>query len=189
MITFYNLTHRFKRSMLEITSETDYELFRKYLDPLQKEKLPDNVFFKVAKGNKNYDIIRLYECGEEFYSQRLIDVLSKFVDMSDKCYPIKIEGVEERYYVVFNLKKYSFINRKKCLSMDDPCFWEVNDASPHVFGIKNTSFVIVSEDIKNALLKDKISNIHLTESFGCTKDEYEKIKDKFRPQLKFFTDK
>ena len=31
---------------------------------------------------------------------------SQFVDMSDKCYPIRIEGVEKQYYVIYNLKKY-----------------------------------------------------------------------------------
>ena len=100
MITYYKIFNRFKRSMLEITSETDYKILRKYLDPLRKEKLPDDIKFKVAVGKKNYDIIRLYECGEEFYSQRIIDVLSQFVDMSNKCYPIKIEGILEQYYII-----------------------------------------------------------------------------------------
>ena len=40
MITYYKIFNRFKRSMLEITSETDYKILRKYLDPLRKEKLP-----------------------------------------------------------------------------------------------------------------------------------------------------
>ena len=111
MITYYNISNRFKRSMLEITSETDYKILRKYLDPLRKEKLPDDIKFKVAVGKKNYDIIRLYECGEEFYSQRIIDVLSQFVDMSNKCYPIKIEGILEQYYIIYNLK-LSFSGQK-----------------------------------------------------------------------------
>ena len=191
MITFYDFTHRFKRSMLEITSDTDYKTIKKYLDPLQKEKLPDNVKFKVAVGKKNYDIIRLYECGEEFYSQRIIDVLSQFVDMSNKCYPIKIEGILEQYYIIYNLEAYPFLNRKEhlSLSIDDPCFWDVHDASLQLFGIKGTSYVIVSEDIKNALLSNKISNIFLIESFGCTKDEYKELKRTMSlPKVRFYSD-
>jgi hypothetical protein len=43
MISLFDLTHRFKRSMLEITSETSYDILDKYLDPSQTEKLPDDV--------------------------------------------------------------------------------------------------------------------------------------------------
>ena len=177
--------------MLEITSETDYKILRKYLDPLRKEKLPDDIKFKVAVGKKNYDIIRLYECGEEFYSQKIIDVLSQFVDMSNKCYPIKIEGILEQYYIIYNLEAYPFLNRKEHLSMsiDDPCFWDVHDASLQLFGIKGTSYVIVTEDIKNALLSNKISNILLTESFGCTKDEYKELKRTMSlSKVRFYSD-
>ena len=48
----------------------------------------------------------------------------------------------------------------------------------------------VSEDIKNALLKNKISNIFLTESFGCTKKEYKMLKKtKLIPQIRNYSDK
>ncbi len=157
MVTYYILTHRFKRGMIEITSETDYRLFQRYLDPLQKERLPNNIKFRIAAGSKKYDIIRLYERGEEFYSQRVIDVLSQFVDMNGKCYPIRIDGVEEQYHVLNNLVACPFLNRNESISIDDPCFLEVQDTPLHIFGVENTSFVIVSEEIKNALLKNKIS--------------------------------
>lgn len=90
MVSCYDFTHRFKRSMLEITSDADYDTIMKYLDPLQTEKLPDNVTFRVAAGKKAYDIIRLYGYVQIFYSRKIIDVLSQFVGMTDKCYPIKI---------------------------------------------------------------------------------------------------
>lgn len=53
MISFYILTHRFKRSMLEITSDTSIDVLWKYLNPLQKNKLPDIVHFKVSAGKKH----------------------------------------------------------------------------------------------------------------------------------------
>ena len=191
MISLFDLTHRFKRSMLEITSETSYDILDKYLDPSQTEKLPDDVCFKVAAGKKDYDIIRYYEVGWEFYSQKIIDVLSQFVDMSDKCYPVKIEGVEKQYYVIYNLKTYPFWNTDDVVSAyDDPYYFGINDKSIPIFGIDDTAFIIVSEEIKDALLKSKISNIELIEHFGCSFEEYEKIKESnFKPQIHIYEDK
>ena len=120
MIAFYFLTHRFKRSMLEIISETSYDVLWKYLLPYKTKPLPADVTFTVAAGKKEYDIIRLYESSVDFFSQKIIDVLSQFVDMSDKCYPIRIEGVEKQYYVIYNLKKYKFLNLDENLFEDEP---------------------------------------------------------------------
>ena len=69
MIAFYFLTHRFKRSMLEITSETSYDVLWKYLLPYKTKPLPADVTFTVAAGKKEYDIIRLYESSVDFFSQ------------------------------------------------------------------------------------------------------------------------
>lgn len=191
MISFYYFSHRFKRSMLEITSETSYDILDKCLDPTQTEKLPDDVCFKVAIGKKDYDIIRYYGVGWKFCSQKIIDVLSLFIDMSDKCYPIKIEGVEQQYYVIYNLKTYPFWNREETITMrDDPYFFGIQDASIPIFGIEDTGFVIVSEKVKDALLKSKISNIDLNETFGCSIEEYKKIKESnFKPQIHIYEDK
>ena len=56
--------------MLEITSETSYDVLWKYLLPYKTKPLPADVTFTVAAGKKEYDIIRLYESGEEFFSQK-----------------------------------------------------------------------------------------------------------------------
>ena len=69
MIAFYFLTHRFKRNMLEITSETSYDVLWKYLLPYKTKPLPADVTFTVAAGKKEYDIIRLYESSVDFFSQ------------------------------------------------------------------------------------------------------------------------
>ena len=43
---------------------------------------------------------------------------------------------------------------------------------------------MVSEEVKNALLKNKVSNIELIESFGCSLEEYKEIKkSKFKPEV------
>ena len=79
----------------------------------------------------------------------IIEVLSQFVDMSDKCYPIKIEGVEEQYYVIYNLKTYPFWNKDDVVSAyDDPEYFGIHDKSIPIFGIDDTAYIIVSEEIK-----------------------------------------
>ena len=176
MIHLFDFTHHFKKSMLEISSTTSYDILWKYLDPLQKERLPSNITFKLEAGKKQYDIIRLYESGEEFFSQKIIDVLSQFVDMSDKCYPIRIEGVEKQYYVIYNLKKYKFLNLEENVFEDEPGCIGVQDESLPIFSLEGTKCIIVSGNIKDALLKSKVSNITLTECFGCSLEEYKNNK-------------
>ena len=56
MVAFYFLTHRFKRSMLEITSETSYDVLWKYLLPYKTKPLPADVTFTVATGKKEYEL-------------------------------------------------------------------------------------------------------------------------------------
>ena len=191
MISSFSLAYRLKRGMLEIASATPDDILDKYLDPTQTEKLPEDVCFKVAAGKKEYDLIGYYQNWQVFYSQKIIDVLSQFVDMSDKCYPVKIEGVEKQYYVIYNLKTYPFWNKDDVVSMyDDPCYFGIHDKSIPIFGIDNTAFIIVSEEIKDALLKSKISNIELLETFGCSIEEYKKIKESnFKPQIHIYEDK
>ena len=191
MVTFYSFNHRFKRSMLEITPSIFFDLDWNQVDPLQKVKYLADVPFKIAAGKKKYDIIRVYENIGVFYSQKVIDVLEEFVDMSDKCYPIEIESVEEKYYVIYNLPSFSLLNGNVNVFIDEPCFFDFpSQESIPIFGIENTLFVIISEDVKNALLKHKVSNIELIECFGCTLDEYEGIKRmKFQPEVHVFRDK
>lgn len=57
-------------------------------------------------------------------------------------------------------------------------------------GIDDTAYIIVSEEIKDALLKSKISNIELIETFGCSFEEFRDIKKSgFNPQIHVYEDK
>ena len=172
METVYNFHNDFKRSQLEITSDTSYSMLRKYLLPYQKEKLPEDVTFRVAAGKKNYDVIRLFECGEYFFSQKFIDVMSQFMDMSDKCYPVKVEGAEEQYYVIYNLEKYTYLNEEKASYDKEPSFYCGKEIMAPLFGINDTRCFVVTEEVMNTLKKYKISNIYFEESYLCTKEEY-----------------
>ena len=73
---------------------------------------------------------------------------------------------------------------------DDPCYFGIQDTSIPNFGIDDTAFIIVSEEIKDALLKNKISNIELKETFGCSFEEFKEIKKSgFKPQIHVYEDK
>ena len=147
MITVFSLGNAWKRSQLEIESEISYKILCEQLIPYQKEKLPDNVTFKVAAGKKTYDLIRLYESGEYFFSQKIIDILSQFVDMSDKCYPIKIEGVDVQYYVIYNLYAYPYLNKEKAMFEEEPPFFCGTKINTPLFSVTNTNRFVVTEEI------------------------------------------
>ena len=172
MISVFNLYNAFKRSAFEISSNASYKLLWEYLVPYQKKKLPESITFKVAAGKKGYDLIRLFQSGEFFFSQRFIDVLSQFIDMSDKYYPIKIEGIEEQYYVIYNLDEFTYLNKEKAMFDEEPSFYLDSKITTPFFGITSTRCFVVTEEIKNALIKNKITNIDFEETFLCTKEEY-----------------
>ena len=177
MNTVYDLLNDFKRSQLEISSDASYSFLHEYLVPYKKERLPENVTFKVAVGKKNYDVIRHYECGEYFFSQKFIDVLSQFIDMSQKCYPIKVDGAEKQYYVIYNLDHFSYLNEKRASFDKEPSFYCGKEITTPLFSITNTHYYyVVTEELKDALIKNKISNIYFKKSFLCTKEEYKEWK-------------
>ena len=191
MISIYDFYSRNKRSMVTIkTSDMPTELLALYFDPINNEKLPDYITFKIAKGKKAYDIIGLHESWFVFFSQKVIDVLSNFIDMASKCQPLKIAELDQQYYYINNLKEFSFHNHKELRLMYEPKYYGIKDTSIPIFGIKGTSSIMVTEEVKNALLKNKVTNIELVEGFGCSKEEYEMIKkSKFVPEVHVYRDK
>ena len=190
MKTFYRLSHRFKSSMLEITSDIPVEYSWQYLNTSRKEKLPDGIDFSVATGKKAYDIIRFFERGERFYSQKIIDILSHYVDMSNKCYPINIKDVDMKYYVIYNLYGVSYINSKENNFLEEPFFIDAHNVNESVICIQNTGYLFVTEEVKDALFDNKITNLYLEECFSCSRDGYERIKKTgIWPEVRVYEDR
>ena len=142
MKTFYHLAHRFKSSLLEITTDNVFALSDEYMCLNTPKKILENKIFRVATGKKSYDIIRFFEYVGHFYSQRIIDVLSQFIDMSDKCYPIKIKDVDMQYYVLYNLSYVPYINSKENNFLEEPTFIDTQKMSAPIFCIKNTGWLL-----------------------------------------------
>ena len=169
MKTFYRLAHRFKSSLLEITTDNVFDLSDEYMCLNTQKKVLEDITFRVATGKKSYDIIRFFEYVGHFYSQRIIDVLSQFIDMSDKCYPL-------------NIKENNFL--------EEPTFIDTQKMSAPIFCIKNTGWLFVTEEVKDALFDNKITNISLEECFSCSREGYERIKKTgIWPEVRVYEDR
>ena len=189
MKTFYLLNHRCKSSLLEITANNKFDP-EEYTIVNTKMTLPNNITFSVVSGKKSYDIIRIYQAVGKFFSKRIIDVFSQFIDMSDKCYPINIKDVDMKYYAIFNLSEVPYLNRKENNFLEEPFFIDARNMNAPIFSIKDSRLIFVTEEVKDALFDNKITNIYLEECFSCSGDGYERIKKTgIWPEVHSFADR
>ena len=189
MKTFYLLNHRCKSSLLEITANNKFDP-EEYTIVNTKMTLPNNITFSVVSGKKSYDIIRIYQAVGKFFSKRIIDVFSQFIDMSDKCYPINIKDVDMKYYAIFNLSEVPYLNRKENNFLEEPFFIDARNMNAPIFSIKDSRLIFVTEEVKDALFDNKITNIYLEECFSCSRDRYERIKKTgIWPEVHSFADR
>ncbi len=189
MKTFYLLNHRCKSSLLEITANNKFDP-EEYTIVNTKMTLPNNITFSVVSGKKSYDIIRIYQAVGKFFSKRIIDVFSQFIDMSDKCYPINIKDVDMKYYAIFNLSEVPYLNRKENNFLEEPFFIDARNMNAPIFSIKDSRLIFVTEEVKDALFDNKITNISLEECFSCSRDGYERIKKTgIWPEVHSFADR
>ena len=189
MKTFYLLNHRCKSSLLEITANNKFDP-EEYTIVNTKMTFPNNITFSVVSGKKSYDIIRIYQAVGKFFSKRIIDVFSQFIDMSDKCYPINIKDVDMKYYAIFNLSEVPYLNRKENNFLEEPFFIDARNMNAPIFSIKDSRLIFVTEEVKDALFDNKITNIYLEECFSCSRDGYERIKKTgIWPEVHSFADR
>ena len=189
MKTFYLLNHRCKSSLLEITANNKFDP-EEYTIVNTKMTLPNNITFSVVSGKKSYDIIRIYQAVGKFFSKIIIDVFSQFIDMSDKCYPINIKDVDMKYYAIFNLSEVPYLNRKENNFLEEPFFIDARNMNAPIFSIKDSRLIFVTEEVKDALFDNKITNIYLEECFSCSRDGYERIKKTgIWPEVHSFADR
>ena len=110
--------------------------------------------------------------------------------MSDKCYPIKIKGVDMTYYAIFNLSEVPYVNRDENKYIEEPTFIDAHDMIDQLFVINDTLHFIITEEIKDALFDNKITNISLEECFSCSRDGYERIKKTgIWPEVRVYEDR
>ena len=144
--------------------------------------------FVINHGKRVKDIIAYFECGLIFISDKFKAVLSDYVpDINQYLAPISIEGIDSQYYVFHDLPEYGkFLNNN--LSYNSP--EEITCFSPypinmHLFAIKGSKTIMLSKELKEAVIKAKISNIYFNTYYGADNyDEYLKNKSFLQNECK-----
>ena len=182
MERYYFIMPRFSNTALEIATENyTWNDIQKKMRPCETKQLLRNVPFYVKSGKKSYDQITIFESfNSKIFSQRFIDIISQYIDMSDKCYPIEIADIEIQYYVLYNLNEYFWFNDREVFfgKPQEPHMFLVNNIRniPSLFTFMDTKSIVVDNQIKVALIKAKLTNIRFEDAFGCTQEEYEEWK-------------
>lgn len=163
------------RAIIEIqtTDPRGFAFIDSFCWATSKTKLPDEVSFRIIRGKRWTDFIVYHQAWcLKFYSQKIIDLLSTFLDMSDKCYPIHIEGTDQQYYIIYNLKEYPFLNQKYGSYLGHACYFELFDNYPPLFTLTNSNLLVCTKELKEALLKAKLKNIDIGgEIYGLSQEE------------------
>ncbi len=162
MIEFYNMSVNVaSRAVIEIctTDPRGYAFVKPFLLSTSKTKLPNDVSFRIARGKRWTDIITYSSL--DFYSQKVIDLLGTFMDMSDKCYPIHIEGTDQRYYVIYNLEEYPFLNQEYGRFLGNPPYFELPDVHPPLFTLTNSNLMVCTRVLHDAINKGKIDKHYI----------------------------
>lgn len=182
MKTYYDLREKSYHDILRIVPNEPCDKMYDFMTRTTQKMLPKNISFFIQQGKQKADLIFQYpDTCCKFFSQNLIDVLSKFMDMSDKCYPINIEGIDEKYYVIYNLKGYVLFNRNehffnqdtRFIKREPALFLNEEESTPPLFTFSNSLSLIVCEEIKQEIEKQKLTNIDFERTFSYSKPEYE----------------
>lgn len=179
MKRFYYFIQNRRNSVIELRSNTPFAILDDCLHPSSDVKIPDDSTFKVVKGKKWTDAIILFESGITFYSQRLVDLLQHYTDITNQCYPIRIVDSEERYYTFYNMITYTRINPRSVFEDEPPYFLlpPFGEVSPF-FTVGVSSLEICTEEVKKAMEKAKLTNIRFVPVYGLTEEEFQLWKQK-----------
>ncbi len=179
MKTYYDLRFAWKRSCIEIRPNIKLIDYLDYWLPFWHRRLPEDTKFSVKAGKKEYDIIGVNRCMDlHMYSNGLIYVLNQFTDMSKYCYKIDLSDVIKEYYVIYNLPTNRWISAKESKRwLNDPWLdfprirFIIGKNDYKVFSTNERGGLLVSEEVKRAIEKAKITNVEFEEAYGYTPEE------------------
>lgn len=119
---------------------------------------------KVDEGRKLYDIVGFQDTSNFAISERLYNILQEYQITGWKGYEIKIDGITEKYY--------GFQVVGKCGKLDRPIeagfykgfkfdynSWDNSD----LFSPEGTTLLFCVEKVHDLMMKNKITNIMLTD--------------------------
>ena len=177
MKIYYNFRKKLYGGVWEIESDMPYNKISKVpFDKADLELL--NLPFRICHGKKQRDIIYYYgDISIEFLSYNIYTFLSQYGDVSPYLYPIHIKDIDDVYYFVHNLPEVKFINRNVVIpntkyEQEISCFL-LQDNMPPFFALNNTRCKIITPDMKDAMIKAKITNIAFEPIYGVlSMEEY-----------------
>lgn len=183
MKTYYDFRKKLYGGVWEIESDMPYHDIRETNFNEKQLRLLD-LPFRICHGKKQRDMVYYYgDISIEFLSQNIYDFLSKYGDMRPYLYPIHINEVDDVYYFVHNLPEVKFINRNVKISSTDykteiSCFL-LQDNLPPLFCLDDTRCKIITPEMKDAMIKAKLTNVSFEPVYGVSSMEeyYELQKD------------
>jgi hypothetical protein len=159
--TFYRIDGAYKKSAVRIQPLEEYDTL-KILD--KTSRLNSNSIFKIKEGKKIFDIIQFYDSSNFAISDRVKKVLEENNISGWSCFKIKIDGINENYYVFQNISKagrilnLDAINNYETENREfDKNTWDGSD----IFNLENTLLNIVTPKVKEVLEKAKVTNLEI----------------------------
>lgn len=136
--------------------------------------------FRICHGKKQRDIIYYYgDISIEFLSHNIYTFMSQYWDVKPYFYPIHIKDVDDVYYFIHDLPEVKFINRKNTnFEREIRCFL-LQDKMPPFFTLNDTRLTVITPDMKDAMIKAKITNITYEPVYGVSSmEEYYELQKK-----------
>ena len=163
MITYFVVDTKTNNSTLEVFSDgADKELLN-YITYDEDLVLPSNLKFRLKKGRRPTDVISYIDKEKIlFFSQKFIDFLSKFTNMSHKCYPITVEGCDVKYFGLRNLRGFYHFNQVEHTTQNEPIlFYDKDNNVPAVFTLMGIPMLIVGEQIQGLSYGQGFTNVDI----------------------------
>ena len=144
--------------------------------------------FVINHGKRVKDTIAYHECGLFFISEKFKAVLSDYVpDINQYLAPIFIEGIDSQYYVFHDLPEIGeFLNNSHSFNSHEEiiCF-SPYPKNMHLFAIRGSKTTMFSQELKEAVIKAKVTNIYFNTYYGAENyNEYLKNKSFLQNECK-----
>lgn len=175
MKIYYDFRKKSYGGVWEIDSDMPYNKISEV--PFDKSDLGLlNLPFRICHGKKQKDIIYYYgDISIEFLSSNIYTFLSQYGDVGSYLCPIHIKDVDDVYYFIHNLPEVEFINRNVVIPNTNfeheiRCFL-LQDNIPSLFALNNTRCKVITPEMKEAMIKAKITNVAFTPIYGVSSME------------------
>lgn len=175
MKTYFHFRKKMYGGVWEIKSDMPYSILSEW--PFEKGHLQLlDLPFRICHGKKQRDIIYCHgDISIEFLSQNVYSFLSQYVDVQPYLYPIHIEGVDDVYYFVHDLPEVKYINRDAYIpntnfEREVSCFLLQDNMFPF-FALSDTRCKIITSEMKEAMIKEKLTNVNFRPVYGVSSME------------------